>query len=67
MMVGNLATWMGLGDRSVGRSLYSRESPLGVVEKASVIFPPVDGKLTTSQVSPAQTGGWGRGGEGTGE
>ena len=40
MMVGNLATWMGLGDRSVGRSLYSRESPLGVVEKASVIFPP---------------------------
>ena len=37
MMVGNLATWMGLGV-SVGRTfLHSWENPLRVVEKASVI------------------------------
>lgn len=66
-MVGNLATWMGLGV-SVGRTfLHSWENPLRVVEKASVISRSVDGKLTTSQVSPAQHGGGGRGGEGSGE
>lgn len=40
MMVGNLATWMGPGDQSVGHSLHSRENPLRVVEKVSVISRP---------------------------